>query len=142
MVYILPFLSINLEQVLLMLRSLVLTVVAATLLYGLLFYTLQTVFRQYERDIALVTLNVSANPALIAFILTSLKVTFDNLKLEIEWAYRILLASIIVTATYWLLRLFNQVIIYYLKEYAQQIEIMWDNVLIPLLEGVIPVLIF
>jgi MscS family membrane protein len=71
-----------------------------------------------------------------------LKVTFDNLKLEIEWVDRILLASIIVTATYWLLRLFNQVIIYYLKEYAQQIEIMWDNVLIPLLEGVIPVLIF
>ena len=66
-----------------MLRSLVLTVVGATLLYGLLFYILQTVFR-YERDIALVTLNVSANPASIAFILTSLKVTFDNLKLEIE----------------------------------------------------------
>jgi MscS family membrane protein len=142
MVYILPFLSINIEQVLLMLRSLVLTVVGGTLLYGLLFYTLQTVFRQYERGIALVTLNVSANPAYIAFILTCLKVTFDNLKLEIEWVYRILLASIIVTATYWLLRLLNQVIIYYLKEYAQQIEIMWDNVLIPLLEGVIPVLIF
>ena len=121
MVYILLFLSINLEQVLLMLRSLVLTVVGATLLYGLLFYTLQTVFRQDERDIALVTLNVSANPALIPFILTSLKVTFDNLKLELEWAYRILLASIIVTATYWLLGLFNQVVIYYLKEYAQQI---------------------
>ena len=125
-----------------MLRSLVLTVVGAPLLYWLLFYTLQTVFRQYERDIALVTLNVSANPAYIAFILTSLKVTFDNLKLEIEWVYRILLASIIVTATYWLLRLFNQVIIYYLKRYAQQIEIMWDKVLIPLLEGVIPVWIF
>jgi len=124
-----------------MLRSLVLTVVGATLLYGLLFYILQTVFR-YERDIALVTLNVSANPASIAFILTSLKVTFDNLKREIERVDRILLASIIVTATYWLLRVFNQVIIYYLKEYAQQIEIMWDNVLIPLLEGVIPVLIF
>jgi MscS family membrane protein len=64
------------------------------------------------------------------------------LKLEIEWVDRILLASIIVTATYWLLGLFNQVIIYYLKQYAQQIEIMWDNVVIPLLEGVIPVLIF
>ena len=125
-----------------MLRSLVLTVVGATLLYGLLFYTLQTVFRQYERGIALVTLNVSANPALSAFILTCLKVTFDNLKLEIEWVYRILLASIIVTAIYCLLRLFNQVVMYYLKEYAQQTEIMWDSVLIPLLEGVIPVLIF
>ena len=41
-----------------------------------------------------------------------------------------------------LLRLFNQVVIYYLKEYAQQIETMWDNFLIPLLEGGIPVLIF
>ena len=70
MVYILPFVSINLEQVLLMLRSLVLTVVGGTLLYGLFFYARQTVFRQYERGIALVTLNVSANPALNAFILT------------------------------------------------------------------------
>jgi MscS family membrane protein len=79
---------------------------------------------------------------LLAFILTSLKVTFDNLKLEIEGVYRILLATIIVTATYWWLRLFNQVVIYYLKEYAQKTEIMWDNVLIHLLEGVIPVLLF
>jgi len=141
MVYVLPFLSINLEQVLLMLRSLVVTVVGATLLYGLLFYALQTVFRQYERDIAFVALNVFANPASLAFILTSLKVTFDNLKLEIEWVYRILLPSIIVTAIYWLLRLFNQVIVEYFKEYAQQTEIMWDNVLILLLKGVIPVLI-
>ena len=99
-----------------MLRSLVLTVVGTPLLYWLWFYTLQTVFRQYERDIALVTLNVSANPASMAFILTILKVTFDNLKLEIEWVDRILLASIIVTATYWLLRLFNQVVIYYVQE--------------------------
>ena len=53
-----------------MLRSLLLTVAGSTLLYGLLLYTLQTVFRQYERDIALVTLNVSANPALNAIILT------------------------------------------------------------------------
>ena len=83
-----------------MIRSLLLTVAGSTLLYRLLFYTLQTVFRQYERDIALVTLNFSANPALNAFVLTCLKVTFDNLKLEIEWVYRILLASIIVTATY------------------------------------------
>ncbi len=119
--YILPFLSINLEQVLLMLRSFVIIVIGGTLLFGLLFYTLQTVFRQYERGIALVTLNVSANPASIAFIITSLKVKFDNFKLEIELVDRILLASIIVTATYWLLRLFNQVVIYYLKEYAQQI---------------------
>ncbi|WP_332957223.1 hypothetical protein [Microcoleus sp. AR_TQ3_B6] len=63
------------------------------------------------------------------------------MKLEIEWVARILRASIIVTATYSLLGLFNQVIIYCLKEYAQQTEIMWDNVLMPLLEGVIPVLI-
>ena len=112
MVYLFPFLSINLEPVLLRVRSLVLTVVGATLLYGLLFYTRQTVFRSYERDIALVTLNVSAHPALLAFILTSLKVTFDNLKLKIEWVYSILLTIIILTATYGLLRLFNQVVIY------------------------------
>lgn len=136
------FISINFEQIIFMFRSLVLTVIGATLLYGLLFYTLRTIFRQFERDMALVTLNVSAYPALSIFILINLKVTFDNLKLELEGVDRILIACMIVTATYWLLRLFSQVIIYYFKEYADQTEIMWDNVLIPLLEGVIPVLIF
>jgi MscS family membrane protein len=111
MVYTLPFFSINLEQVLLMLRSLVLTVVGAAILYGLSFYTMGTLFRQFERDIALVTLNVSAYPALIVFILISLKVTFDNLKLELEGVDRFLIACIIVTATYWLLRFFNLVVI-------------------------------
>lgn len=142
MVYVMPFLSVTPGQVLLMLGSLALTVLGATLLYGLFFYTLRTLFRQFERDIALVTLNVSANPALLTFVLTSLNVTVANLKLGLEWVDRILIASIILTASYWSLQIFNQVVIYYLKEYAEQTEIMWDNVLIPLLEGVIPVLIF
>ena len=103
---------------------------------------LQTVFRQYERDIALVTLNISANPALNAFILTCLKVTFDNLKPGNQmglshptcqhYRYRNLLVA---SASQPSCNLLSQRVCPADRNYV-------DNVLIPLLEGVIPVWIF
>ncbi len=40
-----------------------------------------------------------------------------------------------------MIQFFREVIVYSLQEFARQTEIMWDDVLIPLLEGVIPFLI-
>ena len=123
--------------------DILLAVVGITGIYLILFYLLRSLFRRFERDIALVTLNVSEYPALILVILICLKILFlntDNLALVI-WLDRLLLGSIIVAASYWCFQLFNQVFVYYLKEYAETTEILWDDVLIPLLEGVIPVII-
>ena len=123
--------------------SLLITVGGAVGLYVILFYLLRSLFRKFERDIVLVTLNVSAYPALSLFVLICLRITFRNTDSlgSIIWMDRLLLGSIIVAASYLTLQLFSQVIIYYLKEYAETTEIMWDRVLIPLLEGVIPGLI-
>ncbi len=133
----------HLREVLYVIISLIITILGAAGLYAILFYLLRSLFRRFERDIALVTLNVSAYPALSLFVLICLKITFQNTSslASIVWLDRFLLGCIIVAGIYWLLRLFKQVLVYYLKEYAETTEAMWDEVLIPLLEGVIPVAI-
>ena len=123
--------------------SLVATIMGSAILYIILFRILRSLFRRLERDIALVTLNVSAYPALSLFVSICLYITSQRSALlrSAGWLHRLLLAIIILASSYWILRLFKQVIIYYLKEYAEVTEAMWDQVLIPLLEGVIPTLI-
>ena len=128
----------------LILISLLITASGIGLLYVFLFYILRPIFRKFERDIALVSLNVSTYPALIIFAILSLKITFGNLAHvgilpEIE---HILTAIIIIVISYWSVQLFTQVFIYYLKEFTQQSEAMWDDVLLPILSAVVPVLIF
>ena len=123
--------------------SLLIAIVGTVLLYVVLFYLLRSIFRQFENDIALVTLNVSTYPALAVFLIVTLKITFHSLvAIEIvEGLEHLLTASLIAIISYWLIQLINQVVIYYLKEYTQQTEVMWDDVLLPLIEAVAPVVI-
>ncbi|MEH2324655.1 MAG: mechanosensitive ion channel family protein [Nostoc sp.] len=126
------------------LSSVVLMIAATILLYIILFYILRSIFRKFERDIALVTLNVSAYPALTVFTLGILKFTFHQLpsvKL-IDGIENLLAAGLIISISYWLVQLFTQVFIYYLRGYTQETESMWDDVLLPLLEAVVPVIVF
>ena len=128
----------------LILSSLLIAALGTGLFYVLLFYILRPVFRRFERDIAIVTLNVSTYPALIIFAVLSLKIALEKLAAVhispiIE---HILIAAIIITISYWSVQVFNQVFIYYLKEYTQQSEAMWDDVFLPILSAVAPVFIF
>ena len=122
--------------------SLLVTAIGTLLLYIILFYLLRSLFRQFEKDIALVTLNVSAYPALVVFLLIALKITFRPLDFEIiAGLENLLTTSVIVVVTYWLIQLLNQVVIYYLRDYTEKTEVMWDDVLLPLVEAVTPVII-
>ena len=113
------------------------------LLYLVLFRILRPLFRQLERDIALVSLNVSGYPVLGIFIIVSLKIIGHQLESLsfVNLLQRSLTAALIILISYWIVQLFEQVFIYYLKQYTQQTEVMWDDVLLPLIEAVIPVLI-
>ncbi|MDF5714507.1 MAG: mechanosensitive ion channel [Rhizonema sp. NSF051] len=128
----------------LILTSLLIPTLGTGLLYVFLFYVLRPIFRQFERDIAIVTLKVSANPILIIFAILSLKITLNNLAAVkiLPIIEHIVTAIIIIIISYWSVQLFTQVFIYYLKEYTQQSEAMWDDVLLPILSAVVPVLIF
>ena len=103
----------------------------------------RSLFRQFDKDIILVTLKVSTYPALVVFLLVTLKITFSSLgSIEIiKGIESLLTASLIVVASYWLIQLLNKIAIYYLKKYTQQTEVMWDDVLLPLIEAVAPVII-
>ncbi len=113
------------------------------LLYLLLFFGLKSIFRQFERDIALVTLNISRYPILVIFTIFGLKYSLRNLppSQALEFLIKILHSSIIIVISYWSIKIFIQVINYYLKEYTNRTEAMWDDVLLPILEAVIPAII-
>ena len=123
---------------------LLLTALGTGLLYLILFYILRPIFRNFERDIAIVTLNVSAYPALIVFAIICLKITFGKLVSANIFAAleHILTPILIITISYWCVQLFIEVFIYYLKEYTKKTEVMWDDVLLPILSAVVPVIIF
>ncbi len=137
---LLPF---EIDSTAFIISSLLVVAVITVLLYLILFYVLRSIFRNFEDDIALVTLNVSNYPALIIFVLIALKITFSQLG-AIEIVQRLenlLTAGLIVVLSYLLIKLINKVVIYYLKEYTQQTEVMWDDVLLPIIEAVAPVII-
>ena len=114
------------------------------LLYGFLFWVLRPLFRRLEQDVALVSLNVSGYPLLIIFVLFNIKLTLhDFIELPFNDLLQTICNALLITVlSYWLVAIFKEVLIYYLKEYTQQTEVMWDDVLLPLVEAVAPVIIF
>jgi MscS family membrane protein len=114
------------------------------LLYLFLSYILRPIFRKFDKDIALVSLNVSIYPVLVVFAIFSLQIAvakLANIKL-LPAIEHTLTAIIIISVSFWSVQLFVQVFIYYLKEYTQETEAMWDDVLLPILSAVVPVLIY
>lgn len=113
------------------------------IVYVCLFSFLRRIFRNFEKDIALVTLTVSFYPALIVFILGSLKIELNylNFNWSLTWLDSLFTTAIIIAIAYWVWRLLTQVVFYYLKKWVKKSEIMWDNVLLPLLEAATPILI-
>jgi len=116
-------------------------------LYVLVFYGLRLLFRSTDKEIALVTLNISQVPVLIILGTLALKMSFDTFDtysraILFDGIKKALTAVIVAVTSYWIAQLFTQVIAYYLKKYAQQSEAMWDDVLIPILESTVPLVIY
>ena len=122
--------------------------VGTVIVYLILFYVLRPILREYENDIAFVTLNVSAYSVLFLFVIFgfkfSLSTSFGELadKGLLGIISHILVASAIVIISSLTAKLFEQVFIYYLKEYTSKSEVMWDDVLLPILSAITPVLIY
>ncbi|MFM7365781.1 MAG: mechanosensitive ion channel family protein [Cuspidothrix sp.] len=128
----------------LILTILLICLVGTVVLYVFLAYILRPIFRRFESDIAIVTLNVSFNPTLIIFAILSIQITFEKLAgVKIPLAIEDICKTItIITIGFWSAQIFDQVFIYYLREYTQKTEVMWDDVLLPLLSAVVPALIY
>lgn len=113
-------------------------------LYILGFALLPLWFRRFNSDAAIATLKISRKPVLLITLFIGLKISLSKLELaSLEvWIQKGLYLAIIITATYAISQLFTQIIIYYLKIYAEKSEAMWDDVLIPILESILPILIY
>ncbi len=132
------------EQISSFVNTLVAASILAVLVYVTLFYGLRLLFRRGENELALIALNVSQVPVLALLILVSVKIpmeTFGSTVINL-WINKGLTALIVVTASYWITQVFTQVIAYYLKKQSQKTEAMWDDVLIPILESVIPIIVY
>ena len=140
----LPLASATSEPVASFLTTLVLSAVTAFLIYVLLFYVLRSLFRQLEKDVPLVFLSISRVPILAIFTFFSLKVSFEKLGsgVAIRWIQQGLTACLIIAVTHWVAQLFTQIVIHYLKAYARTTEAVWDDLLIPILERVVPLLTY
>jgi MscS family membrane protein len=109
---------------------------------------LRPIFREFEKDIAFVALNVCAYPILFIFAILSMKISLKVAlgKLATVGFFSVIdhifIVSLIIVGSYWAVQLFNEVFIYYLKVYTRQSEVMWDDVLLPILSAVVPVLIY
>ena len=138
------FIVPSLEQMNSFISTLVISLVIASLLYIILIYGLRIIFRRLDKEIALVTINVSQTPLLFIFILVSLKIPFHKLtpSLITDAIEKVLTAGLVITVSYWIAQIFTQVIAYYLKKYAEKSEAAWDDVLIPILETTVPVLVY
>lgn len=112
-------------------------------LYALLNWVLLPLCRRLDTDIPLVTLSLSINPILTIFVLLYAKFIFSLL--DFSWqslTLKFLNAALIIILSSWSVTLLKQVLIYYLREYTKQTEVMWDDVLLPLVGAISPVIIF
>ncbi len=108
------------------------------------FFGARVFFRRTNREIPLLVLNITQLPLTIIFVLVCFKLLLASLKglPANDWIDRGFTAAITLAVTYLLAQITSQVIIYLLKQYAQQSEAMWDDVLLPFLQVTIPILIY
>ncbi|WP_204105075.1 MULTISPECIES: mechanosensitive ion channel family protein [Spirulina sp. CCY15215] len=136
--------QVNPEEVNALLQDLGIAAGVIFVLYIFFFFILRFWFRRLRNDLPLVSLSVSRLPSVIVAIAISLKIALSKLEFlkTYPWIQNILSAAIAISITFWLARLFTKVIIYALKKFAEQSEAMWDDVLIPILETILPVIIY
>jgi MscS family membrane protein len=90
-----------------------------------------------------VTLKLAQIPAIVVSALAIVKVFVGSADvLWIRIVQEVLSAGIIITITYLIVKILDQVVFYYLKQYAEQTEAQWDDVLIPILETIVPIVVY
>ncbi|MEA5594489.1 mechanosensitive ion channel family protein [Rivularia sp. UHCC 0363] len=117
---------------------------AAFLLYVILFYILRPLMRRFDNSPILLILSVIQNPLIITIVLLGIKSSVSKLNSSgiANWIQRGLTGLIAIALTYCVAQLFTQVVTYYLRIYTKQSEAVWDNVLVPILERLLPALTY
>lgn len=139
-----PFVPPTPEQAIAFLGTLALLAGLAAVLYGLVFVVLRSVFRRLDFELGIAILNLARIPALVILIFGSLRLALNFLapSTALLWLGRFCAALLVAAFTFLVGQLFTQAAVYYLKGFAEKSEAAWDDVLIPILETIIPPLIY
>ena len=121
---------------------LVIGTVLGLFLYVVLLSALKSFFSRSNNEIGILTINILQTSLLILFVLIALKVLTDSLGLlaNLSFIERILTAGIVAVSTYLINQLFTDVISYSFSKYAEKTEADWDDVLIPLIQKIVPII--
>ncbi|MFQ3618023.1 MAG: mechanosensitive ion channel domain-containing protein [Cyanobacteriota bacterium] len=132
------------EQATAFLGTLALTAGLAVAFYVLVFVVLRSFFRRLDFELGIAILNLARIPALIILIFGSLRLALNFLapSIALLWLGRFCAALLVAAVTFLVGQLFTQAVAYYLKGFAEKTEAAWDDVLIPILETIIPPLIY
>lgn len=128
--------------------SLVLTLALCIGFYFLIFGFLRSILRRFDSDLPLVTLGTSRGPITLVILALGLNIAFQTLppaiadNFLIQGLEKVFIALGVLSVVHWLTQLFVKVIAYALREYAEQSEAMWDDVLVPILENTAPVVLY
>ncbi|CAD5972476.1 Low conductance mechanosensitive channel YnaI [Planktothrix tepida] len=123
------------------------TLVAVIFFLLLLMSVLRAIFRKLPNDLPLVAVEVSRIPLVLMTCFTGIHFLLPELPAAglsgiVQSLHSALTVLILVIATYWIVQLVNQVLVYGLKQYAEQSEAMWDDVVVPIIEVIAPLLIY
>ena len=120
------------------------SIVIAFILYLLIFVILKLVFAKTDTEVDDVVIAASRRPFIILAVLFDLERSAevwgtDGLAGGIE---KLLRALMVIVITYWVSRLIKDVALYQLEKYSKQSEAAWDDVLAPVLERMVPPIIW
>ncbi len=114
------------------------------IVYMLLFWGAESLFRKTNKEIGILTVNILRNPLLVISILIVIKIVINSQgsPFDLSFIQRSLTAIIILVCTFLVNKLFTEVIVYSVSKYAAQTEADWDDVLVPLVNNTLPVVIY
>jgi len=120
------------------------TSLVAAIIYIGIYYGLRSWFRKVQSDAALVTIRVTRIPALILAVGLVTKATLSQVENQdlVPALEQLDTALIAIAITYGISQFATQVLLYYLKQYAAKTEAQWDDVLLPILETILPIAIY
>jgi MscS family membrane protein len=123
-------------------KDMLLPLVIFLILYFFVFYVLRLWARRIRSDAFIVGIRTSQLPVTVIGIAGFLKLFLASLTAypSTKFLERGLSAIIIFTATIWIVRLIEEVLIYSLKQFAEKSEGQWDDVLIPFVESTLPII--
>ncbi len=112
----------------------------------LLFGILRRVFRVFTSDLPLVALNISEKPLTLIAVAIGLKLALLTLSatptIYITWFQRGLTAFLVLVVAFWVVQFIAEVVTYAFRQYAEGSEAMWDDVLAPILQNLLPLIVY